>query len=167
MRRSHLFWFVSVVVLSTALVLLPKSASAADLGFTCVTSGDPKTGDIVTYQLKKDTLTITVTKRRGIGGVKLSRGKQPWPKKIVVELKKWGNLEAFAVSSGVHRFQTSLKEAPLIWGRDSIKEDNEHELKGHVEIAEKDSDIIATVPKETFDWNVDELQIGWIDAYRQ
>lgn len=152
--------------LAVPLFLRPVLAESAN-NFQCESSSDPKTGDIVTYKRKGDTLTITVKKQRGIGGAKINRGNQPWPKKIVVQLKKWGSLEAFAVSSGKFRFQTSLKSAPMIWGRDSVNGDDERELKGRVEIVQKGSDIIATVPKETFDWNVDELQIGWIDAYRR
>lgn len=60
----------------------------------------------------------------------------------------------------------------MIWGRDSANDTGEegadgHKLDAKVEVVQKGDIIVATVPKEAFDWNVDELQIGWIDAYRR
>lgn len=163
-----------MLALLWTFVLLVQPASAQPIKqLQCKNAIDLKNRDVVTHSLKKDTLHIFVSHRRGIGGANLKRGAKPWPKKIIVEFKNFHNLESFGMSSGkVHRFNTNLKAAPMIWVRDSANERDEsaaegHELKAKVEVVQKGDNIVATVPKEAYDWNVDELQIGWIDAYRR
>jgi hypothetical protein len=151
------------------------SAAMVDVGtraaekskIDCKSTGDPTTGDAVdfTYNKRERTLLIKVTYRRGIGGAKVSWTKGSQPRKIVVELQNFHNLEALAMSGGGSRLQTALKVAPMIWGKSSTDE-NEHELKPHVEVTSKTDSITAVIPGEAYDWNVQEVLIGWIDAYR-
>lgn len=146
--------------------VVSEHADAKSSIIDCKSTGNAQTGDQVTHSVKGKILTVTVNLKRGIGGAKVSWSEQNRPDKIVVELKQFYNLEAFSMSSGEHRFQTSLRTAPMIWGKDSSAETNEHELKPKVRVVQKHDKIIVTVPKEAFDWQVNDLQIGWIDAYR-
>ncbi|MBY0551613.1 MAG: hypothetical protein K2W95_30300 [Candidatus Obscuribacterales bacterium] len=154
-----------------ALVLFAsKGASAAEAKresrIECKSSGNEQTGDKVAHLFKAKVLTVNVSYKRGIGGAKVSWSANQRPNKIIVELKNFHSLEAFSMCGGEHRFQTALRTAPMIWGRDSTAEPNEHELKPKVNIVQKPDKVVVTVPKEAFDWQVNELQIGWIDAYR-
>lgn len=161
----------SATTLAIVLILFASiGATAAEAKkeseIECKYTGNEQTGDKVVHSFKGKVLTVKVSYRRGIGGAKVSWAEKNRPNKIIVELNKFHNLEAFSMSAGEHRFQTALRTAPMIRGRDSAEEANEHELKPKVSIVRKQDKIVVTVPKDAFDWQVNELQIGWIDAYR-
>jgi hypothetical protein len=133
----------------------------------CRSTQDPTTGDAVEfdYNDREKTLLIKVHYRRGIGGAKVTWTKKTQPRKIVLELQNFRNLEALSMTSGGNRFQTSLKVAPMIWGK-SAADENEHELKPRVGICAKADKIMAAIPADAYAWNVMEVLVGWIDAYR-
>lgn len=138
----------------------------ASVACQCQAVDDRSPKDEVSCKQVGNQLHVIVKYHWGIGSARVTRGSAPWPVKIQVELQQFHNLEAFSVSSGPHRLQTSLRTSPITWGRNSAEEP-EHELPSRIEIKAEADRIIAIIPAEVIAWNVDEFTIGWIDAYRR
>ena len=67
-----------------------------------------KPEDTITIGGTKELTVINVTSKSGIGGAKLVRTGDTWPRSITIRLRL-GGLESFTMDNGIIRFGTHLK----------------------------------------------------------
>jgi hypothetical protein len=123
--------------------------------------------DEVTVTADEARTTITISSAKGIGGAKLSPGKEGWPKALRLDLNLKA-LEGFHITSGDLRVQTFLgSEKP-----EALRRQGEKWVPAKVDIdlapiIKRDGDRIQIdLPPAWLDAKHKELRIEWVDFYR-
>lgn len=127
-----------------------------------------KHADSAVVATANDSTIITIQSPGGIGAATLTRTRESWPAHLVLHLKLT-TLESFTLNNGLIRFHTTLKSPARVpfWKADAPQE-RADTAAGTLDVpVKKLADAIEIdLPKEILADNPKEIQIRWIDAFR-
>ncbi len=127
-----------------------------------------KPDDSAAITSTQNACVVAITSKSGIGNARLIRTGTAWPAGITIRLAL-RNLESFEMRNGRFAFETSLKRSGQVPFWKDEKDGKPGAQVGDLEVTvtKIDDAIEVVVPEEMMEGNPPEMQVKWINEYRQ